>query len=65
MAKPKIYQSKTDHSLWRVICRRYGYHHGAGADLTTTKLRASDGTEITLASTDDDEWNDLRPISYE
>lgn len=58
-----IYRSKRDGTLWRVIDSAYQYHHGQGEETTITTLRGSDGHEIRLATTDEDEWNDLRRIS--
>ena len=54
-----IYRSKADGTLWRELSRAYQYHAGLGDMVTIATLRASDGAEIRLASTDEDEWNDL------
>ena len=59
----KIYRNKQDGSLWRVLWTTYEYHHGLGEEVTIVTLRASDGEELRLHLTDEDEWNALERIA--
>ena len=65
----RVYQSKTDGSIWRQMHRpSYEYSHHHGEWITFTSLFWFDPTgheaphELRLCSTDETEWNDLRLV---
>jgi hypothetical protein len=56
---PRMFRSRRDESLWKLIRESFEFHHYYGEHITFRLFADAKGNQLRSCITDEDEWDDL------